>query len=153
MSQLPDWVYRSIVEDTLEWDKAIECSFREFSGKYTLHDSIWIGLFYDVAYENNVTLGFIWDAVWLPDDLARSSATISEWPLLFIKMENVSEITASGYKDVGGISRGIAGAAVEETDDKWRLAISDHYGGSVSISFSGRLKFLGLDVNRKVLPI
>jgi hypothetical protein len=153
MGQYPEWLYQSIIEDTLKWDEAEKLSFQEFSGKYTLHDSYWIGLFYDVAYEDNAILAIVWDAVWLPDDIALSTTVVSQWPLLFIKVGKVLQVSTSGYKDVGGISRGIARAEVVEVDEKHLLIISDHYGGSVEISFSGKLQFLCLDRGRKVLAI
>jgi hypothetical protein len=33
------------------------------------------------------------------------------------------------------------------------LVIIDHYGGEVDIVFSGEMKFLGLDREKKILPI
>ena len=153
MGQYPDWLYQSIVEDSLNWDEAKEYSYQEFSEKYTLHDSYWIGLFYDVAYESNLILAIVWDAVWLPDDIARSTSSVGEWPFLFIKVQEVSQVSTSGYKEIGWISRGIATVEIEDIDGKRLLVITDHYGGNVEITFSGRLKFLGVDRTRKVLPI
>jgi hypothetical protein len=151
--QYPDWLYQSIIENSLNWGEAKEYSFQEFSQKYTLHDSSWIGLFYDIAYVNNLILAIVWDAVWLPDGIAQSTSTVADWPLLFIRIENVLQVSVSRYKDIGGISRGIATAEIEDVDGKHLLVISDHYGGNVEISFSGKLTFLALDRNGKVLPI
>ena len=153
MGEHSDWVYREVVEDTLPWSEAKEYSFQQFSEKYTLHDSVWIGLFYDVAYENNIIMAIIWDAVWLPDEIAQSTSIVAEWPLLFVKIENVSQVSTSGYKDIEGLQRGIGTAEIEEVDGTHLLVISDHYGGNVEISFAGKLKFLATDRNRKVLPI
>jgi hypothetical protein len=153
LGQYPDWLYQSIIEDSLDWNEAEEYSFQEFSEKYTLHDSYWIGLFYDVAYENNLILAIVWDAVWLPDEIAQSTSIVAEWPFLFIKVEDVLQVSTSGYKDIGGISRGVATAEIENVDKKHLLVISDHYGGNVEISFAGKLKFLAMDRNREVLPI
>lgn len=153
MGQHPDWLYREVIEDTLPWNEAKECSFQEFSEKYTLHDAIWIGLFYDVAYENNVILAFIWDAVWLPDEIAQRTSVVAEWPLLFVKIGEVLRVTTTGYKDIGGLQRGIGRAGIEQVDGTNRLVIADHYGGDVEISFVGRLRFLGVDKDRRALPI
>jgi hypothetical protein len=153
LKQYPDWLYQSIIDNTLNWKEAKEYSFQEFSEKYTLHDSYWIGLFYDVAYENNIILAIVWDAVWLPDEIVPSTSIVSEWPLLIIKVEDVLQVSTSGYKDIGCISRGIATAEIEDIDDKHLLVISDHYGGNVEITFSGKLKFLGIDRKGECLPI
>ena len=141
------------MEDTLPWNEAKECSFQEFSEKYTLHDSVWVGLFYDVAYENNVILTIIWDAVWLPDEIAQSTSVVAEWPLLFIKIGDVLRVSTSGYKDIGGLQRGIGAAGIEQVDGTKLLVISDLYNSTVEISFAGGLKFLALDREGMVLRI
>ncbi|HEV2798897.1 MAG TPA: hypothetical protein VGW12_00270 [Pyrinomonadaceae bacterium] len=104
MGELSDWVYREVVEDTLPWSEAKEYSFQQFSEKYTLHDSVWIGLFYDVAYENNVILAIIWDAVWLPDEIARSTSIVAEWPLLFVNIEGLHRFLLLATKTSGARS-------------------------------------------------
>jgi len=147
------WLCGAVLRDTLPWGEGKEYSFRGFAEKYTLHDSVWVGVFYDVAYADSAVLVIIWDAVWLPDELARSTSVVGEWPLLFIKVGGASQVSASGYKDVGGLQRGIAGAEIEEVDGTNLLVITDHYGGSVEITFSGALQFLALDRDRRVLPI
>jgi hypothetical protein len=64
-----------------------------------------------------------------------------------------SQVSTSGYKDIGGIQRGIAGAEVEKVGGTNLLVVTDHYRGRVEISFSGKLLFLALDRDRRVLPI
>lgn len=153
MGRYPDWLYQAVIEDDLPWHEAKECSFQEFSEKYTLHDSHWLGLFHDVAYENNVTLVIVWDPYWLPAEIAQRSSFVAEWPFLFVRIENVSQVSTSGYVDIEGVQRGIAMAEIERVDRTNLLVVSDHYGGSVEISFVGRLKFLAFDVNQKSLSI
>lgn len=153
MGQDLNWLYEAVIRDTLPWGEAKGCSFREFSEKYTLHDSVWVGVFYDVAYDDSAVLAIIWDAVWLPDELAQSTSVVGEWPLLFIKVGGASRVSTSGYKDIGGLQRGIAAAEIKEAGGTDILVITDHYGGSVEVSFSGELMFLALDRDRRVLPI
>ena len=153
MEQDLDWLYGAVIRDTLPWGEGKGYSFQEFSEKYTLHDSIWVGVFYDVAYEDSAVLAIIWDAVWLPDELTQSTSAVGEWPLLFIKVGGASQVSASGYQDIGGIQRGIAGAEIVKVDGTDLLVVTDHYGGSVEISFTGNLMFLALDRDRRVLPI
>jgi hypothetical protein len=52
----PGWVYKELVEDYLPWEQGEKVSFIEFNKKYTLHDSGWIGIFFNVAYEQTATL-------------------------------------------------------------------------------------------------
>ncbi len=63
------------------------------------------------------------------------------------------QVSFSGYKDIGGISRGISCGEIEEIDEKQVWVIEDHYGGNVDIVFSGKTWFLGLDRNREILKI
>lgn len=148
-----EWLYGAVVREALPWGVGREYSFGEFSEKYTLHDSVWVGVFYDVAYEDSAVLAFVWDAVWLPDELARSTSVVADWPLLFIKVGGASQVSAGGYKDVGGIQRGVAGAEVETVDGQSLLLVTDHYGGSVGVTFKGKLTFLALGRDGSVLPI
>lgn len=150
----PDWLHEAIVEDFLPWESAKNYSYEEFSEKYTLHDSLWIGLFANITYEDTAILAIIWDAVWLPDEIAESTADVLKYPFLFIKLKRIKQILTRNYKDIGNIQRGISNAEFSILeDDKKSLIIIDHYGGEVEIVFSGEIKFLGLDREKKVLSI
>jgi hypothetical protein len=81
----PVWVYRELVEDYLPWEEGRQINFVEFNKKYTLHDSGWIGIFFNVAYEQTATLAIRWDAVWLPDEIAKSTSIVSDWPSILVK--------------------------------------------------------------------
>jgi hypothetical protein len=150
----PDWLYEAIVEDFLPWESAKNYSYEEFAEKYTLHDSLWIGLFANVTYEDAAILAIIWDAVWLPDEIAQSTSDVLDWPFLFLKVEKINQILTRNYQDIGGSNRGISDAELSTLGDgKKTLIITDHYGGEVEVTFSGEIKFLGLDREKKVLPI
>lgn len=149
----PDWLYEAIIED-LPWKSAKNYSYEEFAEKYTFHDSFWIGLFASVAYEDTAILAIIWDAVWLPDEIAKSTSNVLEYPFLFIRLEKINQILTRNYKDIGNIQRGISDASFSVMENgKKSLVVFDHYGGEVEIVFSGEMKFLGLDREKKVLPI
>jgi hypothetical protein len=153
LEHYPPWLYESIIKNDLPWESANEWSFRQFSEKYTLHDSYWIGLFYDIAYDNNVILAIVWDSVWLPDEIAESTAVTDDWPVLFIKVQEVLQVSTSGYKDIGGIQRGIHHSETTEVGDKELFVISDHDGGVVELVFTGTVEFLALNRNKEVLAI
>ncbi len=150
---LPDWLGKSILSNELPWEAAQTYKVQEFLEKYTLHDSSWVTIHHEVAYDNHAILVLEWDAVWLPDEIAQSTSMVSEWPLLFIKIEGIKQISILGYKDIGGITRGIALAEVEEIDNKKVFVIHDHFGGSVEIVFDGSSNFLALDRDKKALKI
>ncbi len=148
-----DWLYRAVMQDTLPWGEGREYSFAEFSEKYTLHDSNWVGLFYDVAYEDSAVLAVLWDAVWLPKEVARSTSAAGDWLLLLVKVQKAWRVSTYGYADIGGIQRGIGGAEFKREKGTNLLTVTDHYGGRVEIAFKGKLVFLALDAEERVLPI
>jgi hypothetical protein len=149
----PPWLWQSLIENDLPWHLARDYTVQEFSEKYTLHDSVWITLTQDVAYENTAILVIRWDAVWLPDEICQSTAIVKEWPLLLVKVDEVHQVSFSGYQDIGGTARGISRDEVEEIDEKQVWVIDDHYGGRVALVFSGKTWFLGLDRNKEILKI
>jgi hypothetical protein len=149
----PTWLWQTLFEENLPWHLAKDYTVQEFSQKYTLHDSIWITITQNVAYENAAVLVIRWDAVWLPDEICQSTSTVKDWPILFVKVENVHQISFSGYRDIGGIARGIDGDEIEEIDGKQVWVLHDHYGGKVDILFSGKTWFLGLGRNKEILRI
>ncbi len=149
----PKWLYEAIVEDFLPWEKAQTFTYEEFSEKYSLHDSIWIGLFANVTYEDTATLAIIWDASWLPDEIAESTPEIVKHPFLFIKVEKMEQIITRNYKDVN-VNRGIAKSEFTKiSGSKNSFIVYDHYGGEVEVIFCGQMKFLGIDREKKVLEI
>ncbi|EDN69722.1 hypothetical protein BGP_3093 [Beggiatoa sp. PS] len=150
--QHPNWLYKALIEDTFPWDKSADLNFQTFNEKYTLHDSVWVGIFYDVAYEQSVILAFQWDAVWLPDELKESTSKIYDWPYLFIKLTNVESVSTANYEDIGGMSRAISGLEIEEIEGKKYLVIDDVYGGQIDIIYEGKESFLVMESNKKVLP-
>src|SRR5215216_2317656 len=95
----PKWLYEAIVEDFLPWESAQNFPYEEFAQKYTFHDSVWIGLFANVTYEDTAILSIIWDACWLPDEIAESTAEVRKYPFLFIKLEKIVQILTKNYKD------------------------------------------------------
>ncbi len=149
----PPWLGNDLINDRLPWEKGLNISFSEFSNKYTLHDSCWIGLFYDVGDRASVILAIHWDAVWLRDSIALNNSQIQEWPFLFIKIDKVQEISTSGYfkDDVPHFS--ICNSQIESINEQQLLVISSCMGGDVEITFLGETTFLALGRDRNILNI
>lgn len=149
----PDWLYRDLVEDLLPWQQGKEMTFKEFDRKYTLHDSHWVGIFYDVAYTQNVTLSIQWDYVWLPKEIKKNQSRLDGWPYLFIRLLDVEQIHTANYKEIfkSKICRTISGCEYEEIEEKKFLAIDDVYGGQINIVYTGKEIFLALEENKNVL--
>jgi hypothetical protein len=151
--EYPDWLYRELVEDYLPWHQGRSISFTKFNQKYTLHDSNWIGIFFNIAYEQTAILAIQWDAVWLPDEIATSTSIVSDWPYLFIQLKNIEQIGTSNYVDIMGTCRTISGCEFEEIDGKKFLAIDDVFGGQINIIYQGDETFLAMDKDKHTLSI
>lgn len=149
----PNWLYQELIDDLLPWQEGKEITFGDFNKKYTLHDSHWIGIFYNVAYKQAVTLAIEWDAVWLPDKIKESMSVVNEYPYLFIRLTGVDSVSTANYADIGWISRAIAGCEIQEVEAKKFLVIDDVYGGQINIIYTGKEIFLALEEDRSVLKI
>lgn len=146
----PAWLGNDLINDRLPWEKGLKIDFSEFSEKYTLHDSGWIGSFYDAE---NAIIIVEWDSVWLPDSIALNTSQVREWPFLFIKIENVQSVSISDEFNLDIANWSICGCQIEKIDEKQLLVISNCMGGDVEIIFFGETFFLALDRDRKVLDI
>jgi hypothetical protein len=149
----PGWFYRELVEDYLPWKQGTKMNFKEFNKKYTLHDSGWISIFLNIAYERTATLAIQWDAVWLPNEIKENISVVDDWPYLFIQLTDIEEISTSNYVDIMGSPRAIAICEVEEIEGKKFLAIDDVYGGQINIVYQGQETFLEIEKNKIVLAI
>ena len=149
----PDWLYRELVEDYLPWEQGRKINFTEFNKKYTLHDSYWIGIFLNVAYDQTATLVIQWDAVWLPDEVAKSTSIVNDWPYLFIQLKKIEQFSTSNYGDIGGLPRSISDCEFEEIDGKKFLAIDDVFGGQTNIIYQGEEAFLAMEKDKCILSI
>ncbi|MEH1776221.1 MAG: hypothetical protein V7K64_18565 [Nostoc sp.] len=147
----PSWLSQDIINNCLPWQSGKNMSFGDFNEQYTLHNSYWIGIFYNIGYEQAITLAIDWDSVWLPDEI-KKSITVGE-PYLFIRLTGVEQISTANYIDIGNISRIIVGCEFEKIEGKKFLAIDDVFGGQINILCKGEETFLALEKNRRILNI
>lgn len=133
MSLLSADLARRLMNGDLPWDRSAEFHIGDFLQKYTLHDSHWIGLFTDCAFDDTAVAVICFDPVW-NSSVSTPTSICANWPLLFLRFKCVSAIHLSGFRNIDGIQRGISGADVERlSDEEVRTAICDHYGASVSL--------------------
>jgi hypothetical protein len=110
-----------------------------------------IGIFYNIGYEQAITLAIDWNSVWLPDEV-KKSIPVGE-PYIFIRLTGVEQISTANYIDIGNISRIIGSCEFEEIEGKKFLAIDDVFGGQINIVYKGEETFLALEKNRRILNI
>ncbi|ABW26294.1 hypothetical protein [Acaryochloris marina] len=149
----PAWFYHGWIEGDLPWNQGKQMSFDQFHSKYTLHDSIWLGMFYDIAFEQTLSLAIHWDAIWLPDEIYQSSSTVRDWPYLFIRIEQAHSVTTDNYGDLKDMQRSIATSENIVVSDQNLLAIDDVSGGKLSITYKGPVTFLAIDPAKRVVSI
>jgi hypothetical protein len=147
------WVYTSVLEGDLPWEKASIRTFEEFKSKYTIHDSFLVGIFMDLRLQNTAMLIIQWDSVWLPKGMAEGTSYVDDWPYLFIKIEGIEQINTWGYDAFKDVGRTLGGLDIEIIDGKHILAISDVFDGQIQIVFNGATSFLAFDKYKNVLCI
>lgn len=152
----PSWVHNLLINNNLLWEKGLKSTFQEFGKTFTLHDSHWVELHYNVAYDDTAILVIDWDNVWLPNYLKQQLNPDVSLILLFIKLYQVKQISTSGYhqwKESYPIHRGISDYEIQIIDQHSLLVISDFYGGCVEIIFSGSTSFLSVTQEQHVLNL
>ena len=149
----PDWLYKKLIEDDLPWEQKSPYNFEEFLGKYTLHDSFWVGVFHHVAFDRSVTLAFQWDSVWLPDEVKEGTSHVDDWPYLFVQLHEVEEVSKANFVELDRINRAIGGAEIIKLEGANHLAIDDVYGGQVNLIFKGKHSIIALNPDGSVLEI
>ncbi len=153
-NEYPNWIYKSLIEDDLPWEDTSNINFIEFDKTYSLHDSHWLGIFYNIAYEQSATLAILWDEFWLPDRVKEKIAPDYNRIFLFVKLMVVEQISTNNFDSSYELyQKCISTCDIEIIDDRKFLAIDDVVGGQVNIIYSGREKFLAIDSKRRVLTI
>jgi hypothetical protein len=145
----PDRLWSTLIEDNLPWDKKSDLNIDSFIEKYTLHDSD-LAYVFDDAWDKSVTLVFVWDPVWLPDNVKENLSRVNVGPLLFINIDKVDQIWISHFNKYTPI---ISDMEYQIIDGRKYIAIDVLYGGKVDILFSGNVSFLAIERNGKVLTI
>lgn len=153
MSSLSATVAHHLIDGSLPWDRSVEFHIDGFLEKYTLHDSLWIGLFTDFAYSDTAVALICFDPVW-NSSVSTPTSICADWPLLFLRFKCVSKIHFAGFRDIDGTQRGISGVDVAHLSaEEVRTVISDHYGASVSVQHFPLIDVLALSPDERILPL
>jgi len=92
-NHFPKWLGRAILEDDLPWDNFKTVNLNEFLDMYTLHDSEWVRLINDPNFKNNVLLVIRLDSVLFPTKQVKKISKVTQWPILFIEINEVYSIS------------------------------------------------------------
>jgi hypothetical protein len=95
---LPEKLAREIVEASIDWQNANVLDYKEFHQRFTLHDSNWVCLHVDIAWNGLATAVIKLDPVWNSIDVAKTS-NCEEWPILLIRFPGLSSIEIQDYQN------------------------------------------------------
>lgn len=153
MSSLSTGLTLQIVEDYLPWNRSTQMHIKTFLQRYTLHDSYWIGLQMGCAWGDTAIAVIRFDPVW-NSSVSGPTSAVADWPLLFLRFNCVNTIRLAGFRDNGGVQRGISGATVEGiSEEEVVTVIGDHYGASVSFQHFPLVDVLVMSATEDVLEI
>jgi hypothetical protein len=153
MSLLSANLAHCFLDGNLPWDRSAEFHITDFLSRYTLHDSGWIGLLADCAYEDAAIAAISFDPVW-NSSVSTPTSLCADWPFLFLRFKSVSAIQLSGFRNIGQNQRGISCVDVERlSDEEVKTVIVDHFGGTVSVQHFPLIEALAMSPNETVLDL
>jgi hypothetical protein len=85
-----------LAQEALPWDQAEEWEFDSFLNVFTLHDSLWLALQFDVAWAGAATAAIAFDPIWNKMDV-QATSTCAGRPTLFIRFPNIAQICKANY--------------------------------------------------------
>ncbi len=71
----------------LPWEAALEATMPNFLSRYTLQDSLWIGLYLQPKAEAVALVR--WDTYWTDGGLPSAGNAVADWPVLLVRFERV----------------------------------------------------------------
>ena len=153
MSLLSANLAARLIDGSLPWDRSTQLHIDTFLRLYTLHDSYWIGMHTNCGWEDTAVVAIRFDSVW-NSSVSFPTSLVADWPLLFLRFNPVNTIRFSGFRDNGGVQRGISSATVEHVSDEEAITmISDHYGAFVSLQHFPLIDALAMSANEDVLEL
>jgi len=153
MSTISAAIASQILEDDSRWDLAEEFHIDSFLKSYSLHDSYWISLQTNCAWENSAVAIIQLDSVWNPFVSAPTSH-VADWPLLLLRFSCVSAIHLSGFRDNVRCQRGIGNVLVDHiSEEEVTTKFLDHYGASVEVRHFPLIKALAMSPSGDTLKL
>ena len=150
----PQWLARGVVLGEIPWEAGARTTMARFLAEFTLHDSCWISLVTDPAYEGAAVAVIRWDTFWTDGRVPFPGSVVAEWPILLIRFVRLDGLRFRGLeRDIGGISRTISGAESSVAGDAARTEIADVFEGVVTLDHAPEVVVLCLDREKRLVPI
>lgn len=141
-SKINSW----LINNHLKQETAEVFSWKDFEGKFTLHDSSWLGMSVDVMYTGDVILGIDLDTHWQGDRIKKHFEDVNAY--LFIRFSNVSKIELNKFGNED-IWNGISGAEYKNKI----LNIENIIQGNVTLHNVDEAEFWLFDKNLKQVKL
>jgi hypothetical protein len=138
MNAYPDWLGRDLLAGTLPWELGLPSSLDTFLDRFTLHDSLWVGLFTEP--ERNATLILRWTPPAPPADPH----------LLAIRFEGLER---ADVKLRAGEIESVVSGPTSRAADWHRTQVEDRRGGSAALLHAPNVRLLCLTLDRVHLAL
>jgi len=117
----PAWLKRGLIDGDLPWSAALDVDLPAFLAQYTLHDSLWLGI-WTSSIETVAVIR--WDTFWHRDVLPYPSSLVANWPILLIQFELVYQVAILTTRAVDMLrDESIASAESQLVDAEQREAL------------------------------
>lgn len=115
-----------------------------------MHDAELVRLLIDNSNSNELLIIIRLDPHWIPNSPVIISPYVKDWPLLFIKITDITTINLKYFDNNIDSARTISYAKSYENK---KLVITDIFDGETEIDFNGDSSFLLLTSEKEIIDL
>jgi hypothetical protein len=143
----PEWLAEALLHGTLPWSEGYLTTLPRFFASYTLHDSSWIGLAANPAYDCELRALVRWDTFWTEGRVPYPGSIVAEWPILAIRFRKILRVALDGFDATDSATeRSIADVATTElAPEQHQTTFRDSSGATVEVVHAPPVELLCLD--------
>lgn len=148
MDDSPEWLGRDLVAGALPWEQGLPTSLATFLDRFTLHDSIWLGLYTELG--QHATLLLHWDPLQSEGREPFALASPQAGLVLAIRFEALerAEVKLRHGRIVSAVS-----GATSRCADLHRTHLEDRRGGGATLHHAPNVRFLCLTRERTLFAL
>jgi hypothetical protein len=130
--RLPDWLGQILLTGGLPWDSGNEVSAELLLNRLDLGGARWLATLYDVHRDGRMILAV----------QVSPGANSTAWPILFIRIDGVKQLTNSTSAAPETYPRPILSIQVEQVAGEQMLVVTACDGGTMELIYDGVTVFL-----------
>jgi hypothetical protein len=148
MHDSPEWLGRDLVAGALPWEQGLPTSVATFLDRFTLQDSIWLGLYSELA--QHATLLLQWDPLQSEGGAPFALGSPEAGLLLAIRFDAMerAEVKLRHRRIASAVS-----GAKSRCADLHRTHLEDRRGGNATLHHAPNVRFLCLTHERTVFAL